>query len=859
MKKAIHLSTLFVILLLAGSYPQAVFAQERPAGTGTNADPATQTANDAASDDPLKAELKTITELPPTERIARLKAFIEAHPVSALKTRAQELIVSAHAALGEEKLRGGDGAGGIEQFRLAVAESRANLSERLFTDVLGRIPLNLYLRNERAWALEIAHLIEEKVKDNPQRLLILAGFYLNVEEAEQAERVALMVTKLAPEMAAAYQALGAARHIGLRLEEAMTAYKRALELDSQSVRSRRSLADLLRATGKPEEALTRYRELLQAEPKDALARTGVVLSLFDLGKRDEAERELEATLKDEPRNLSLLTGAAYWYAAHNQSARALELAQRAVEVEPRYTWAHIALARALVAEKRPLDAEMALRFARQYGRFPTLDYELASALAAAGLYEEAANTLAGTFRLKGDQLETMLAGRESAHNANFIELLAPERRAGIFQPTVADTEENARLLKALLAFRTALNPEAGRAAVKESEAVAAAREWASGRDAMRLYRQLYAASRLVRQRVGAQAALELSEAAKSGLEEALEVPAATVAVMADELMDARARAIKYGGSLAMPDVPRNVLSSILRGRIEDLAGVALTNQEQAAEAVVRLRRAVGILPENSAYWRAAQWHLGAAYHASGNQQEALAAYLKGYDRNAPDPVRRALVEGLYRKVNGSTDGLEAALGAAVAVAPGVAQNTTPTPTGTSTPVAETPATTAQTTPEASPVATETPAPQPTTTPEPAPSPVEASAREKTADAAPQPRTPTPQQPTASDPTARRRPRTTERPPDSNQCTFSVSEEPLTLRSNGGSIIIPVNFSGADGAASISASTPNWADIAVFAETKTNIEPGVYNYSITSVSKRPGTYTVVFKSPCGTKKITVTVK
>lgn len=69
----------------------------------------------------------------------------------------------------------------------------------------------------------------------------------------------------------------------------------------------------------------------------------------------------------------------------------------------------------------------------------------------------------------------------------------------------------------------------------------------------------------------------------------------------------------------------------------------------------------------------------------------------------------------------------------------------------------------------------------------------------------------------------------------------------------------MNFNGAGGAASLQASTPDWADIAVFAETKTNLESGVYNYSITSVSKRTGTFTVVFKSPCGTKKIVVNVK
>lgn len=885
MKKAISLSTFSLLLLLMGALLCPLMAQERPAGPVVNTDQSAQSTTDSAGNDPLKAELKTITELPPLERIGKLKTFIEAHPVSALKPRAQELIVRAHAILGDEKLRGGDTAGGILEFRQAVAESSASMSDRLFADVLALIPLNLYLRNERAAAFEITRLIEEKAKDNPLHLLMLAGSFLNVEEGDEAARLAETVIKLAPQMSAAYQALGAARHITLRLDDAIQAYARALELAPKSARSRRSLADLRRATGKPEEALTLYRELLQAEAGDKLARSGVVLSLFDLGRREEAERELEAALKDEPRNLSLLVGAAYWYAAHADGERALELAEHAVELEPRYTWAHIALARALIAQKRPLDAERALRFARQYGRFPTLDYELANALFAAGLYEEAATELSRTFTLRGEQLETQLAGRVPTHATNFIELLAPERRAGIFQPAVADTEENAQRLKGLLALWNALNPAGGRAGVKEAEAAKAAREWAAGQDAGRLYRQLYAASRLIQQRVGWQTALDLSEQARTGVDEALDAPAATVSVMADELYDARTRAISYGGTLAMPEVPRNVLSSILRGRIEDIAGVALYNQDKATEAIVHLRRAVGVLPENSTYWRAAEWHLGAAYNASGNQQEALAAYLKSYDRNAPDAVRRAVIEVLYRKVNGSLEGIDAVLGQNGPSTPAVAQNTTPTPEATSaTPAAEQP-TIPSSTPAPVPVATETPAPQATPTPaatEPAPAvnvaqektsaadnvppptatePPPAASETKPAASEPKPTTAEPQPPAqtpAPDATGQR-PRTIKRPPDSSQCTFSVSEEPLTLRSNGGSIIIPVNFSDPNGASGLTASTPDWADIAVFAEPKTNIESGIFNYSITSVSKRTGTYTVVFKSPCGTKKITVVVK
>src|ERR1043166_523267 len=106
----------------------------------------------------------------------------------------------------------------------------------------------------------------------------------------------------------------------------------------------------------------------------------MILSLLELGKKEEAETELSNALqdKDQARNLPLLVGAAYWFLAHNDPDRGLDLAQRATAIEPRYSWGQVALARALVANKRPLQAEGALRFARQYSRFPTMDYELAT-------------------------------------------------------------------------------------------------------------------------------------------------------------------------------------------------------------------------------------------------------------------------------------------------------------------------------------------------------------------------------------------------------------------------------------------------------------------------------------------------
>ena len=595
---------------------------------------------------------------PPEERITLLKAFLQSHPQSDQRTRAIELIIVARATIGDRKLQTGDVGGGLEQFKQAIAESPADMSDNLYNDVISKFPLNLIFRGQRAAALESARSIEALVRLNPKRLLALASFYLAIEDVGEAARLAEFAIKMAPELAAAHQALGSARHIALQLDEAAAEYARALELDPKLSIARRSLADLKRAAGNSQEALGLYREQLQIDPKDSAARNGLILSLFDLGQKTEAEAELASSLKENAQNVPLLTGLSYWHAAHNEPARALEFAVKAVQIEPRYTWAQIAMARALIANRRPLEAERSLRFVRQYGRFPTLDYELANVLAAMGLYEEAADELSRAFTLKNGEIEARLAGRLAARAGNFTELLARERRASIFQATAADTEANAKMLKGLLAFTAAMNAET----VNEAEAVAAGHEFVGGEDPMRTYRQVYVASRLLKKRIALATVLELGEAAMRGVEAALNTPAATVAVQADDLRNIRTRAIGGGNTPAVPDAPRTALSALLRGHIEDVTGWALFYQDKRPEAITHLRLAVGVLPEGTPLWREAQWHLGAALEADGKQQQALLYYMKSYVTGLPDPIRRAIVESLYRKVNGSLEGLDEKIG-----------------------------------------------------------------------------------------------------------------------------------------------------------------------------------------------------
>jgi tetratricopeptide (TPR) repeat protein len=628
-----------------------------------------------------KEEVELTLTKPVDKRIDLLKAFIAAHPQSVAVPRAYELIVAAHATIGDQKLKSGDADGGLREFRLALSEAPADMSDRLFTEVIARIPVNLFLRGQREAANEIAHQAEALAKLNPIRLLALAEYYMTIEDAGEANRITELAVQNAPDSAPAHQALGAARHIALRLDEAESEYARALAIDPKSKIARIALADLNRAGGKSEAALALYREQLLGDPNNKSAHAGLVLSLLELGKRAEAEQDLSMLLadKEQSRNLPLLVGAAYWFVGHGDAARSLDLAQKAVAIEPRYSWAQIALAHALIASGSPLDAERALRFARQYSRFPTLDYELANMLVSVGLYDEAVAELARSFSLKDGQIETRLAGRTTARAAGFIELLAPERRAAIFQASSADTESNARTLKALLALNTAL----GRSSVNEDEVLTLAQDFIGGDDPMRTYRLIYVAGKFVRGGVALSTVVDLMDKATAGVEAALSTPGATVAVQPDELSDIRARALAQGGTPDVPTAPRAALSGILRGRIEDLAGLALFNLDKSEDAVAHLRRAVSASPPGTPLSRSAMWHLGSALEAGGKSDQALLFYIKSYVAGSPDPARRAVIEKVYRKVNGSLEGLDDKIGPAGAtanVSPAATPEASPPPT-----------------------------------------------------------------------------------------------------------------------------------------------------------------------------------
>jgi len=121
-----------------------------------------------------EVELTLTKPLP--ERAVKLREFLDTHPDSKARPRAIELLISTHAGLGDQKLKNGDMAGGVEQMMLAINEADTSISDKLFNGVIAQIPMNLYLRGEREAAIKAAQAIETKFGSDPKRLLEVAGF-----------------------------------------------------------------------------------------------------------------------------------------------------------------------------------------------------------------------------------------------------------------------------------------------------------------------------------------------------------------------------------------------------------------------------------------------------------------------------------------------------------------------------------------------------------------------------------------------------------------------------------------------------------------------------------------------------------
>jgi tetratricopeptide (TPR) repeat protein len=94
------------------------------------------------------------------------------------------------------------------------------------------------------------------------------------------------------------------------------------------------------------------------------------------------------------------------------------------------------------------------------------------------------------------------------------------------------------------------------------------------------------------------------------------------------------------------------------GRAYDALGWAQFKKGNIRGALESLLKSVDIYP-TSLDRKVALWHLAIATQEAGDDRRALELYIASYDPGLPTAsVRRATIESLYKRLNGSLSGLE---------------------------------------------------------------------------------------------------------------------------------------------------------------------------------------------------------
>jgi tetratricopeptide (TPR) repeat protein len=607
------------------------------------------------SDD--EAELnKILSVIDPQEKAEKLVKFIAQFPKSKNLLRAKDSLAAARAAIADNELSNGNLDQALRMFSLAIDEAQNPFSEKLYKEVISTIPPNLYWRGERIPALEFARKIEDAVGDNSEQLVEIAKFYNSIEYPSETIRICDKAIAANPANTEAFITLGIARQMNFDLEASEAAFGKAAEAASTSS-TRILLADTLRARGKLDEAIRIYREIIAAEPDNTRAAGGLALSLLWNGSKEEGEALLKKVVDSGSNDPVLFASVSFWYSENGDPTAGKDFAQKALAINKNFLWANLALAHALRKSGSPVDAERLLFTVWRNSAFPTLIYEIAAARYEAGFYREAAEVLNESFHLKEDKIIARLGGRVETSADSFQQLVAKEIRAGLMIPFPDSSKTDSKLLNLARLVEKAKEKDPDTKAIESL-----VNDFTADEDETSTFRKLYAAEFLGGHQLLPELALSLTAAATEGADQALQASSSASAIMASELYDARKTAFSRNDFLLIPNVPKSILSSIYRGKIEEAAGIALLSKSDPVSAEIRFRRALTVYPKDSAWWRSAMWNLGEALSRQEKFDQALTSFIQSYKTDRPDLGKYMKISQLYAKVNGSTEGLEKEIG-----------------------------------------------------------------------------------------------------------------------------------------------------------------------------------------------------
>jgi tetratricopeptide (TPR) repeat protein len=679
----------------------AFTAQQNKKGTAKpTAKPATPTQPKKPVDEtgtaaPSADSLERIRALPTQpERISALEKFIVAQKGSPSETQGRELLMREYSLRGEQYLREGSPALAAKDFKAVLRLAPENLNDKVFDQFIFPMPVAMSAFGYREESVELMKSFEKRFETDANRLVQIGFFYVQIEAPLEAVRVMEQAAKLRPQDHRVHNALGNAYLINLRLTDALAEFEKAIEINPKDEYANLGIANLSRAFGDYDRAAEFYRKHLSVKPQDAEATGGLALTLLAQGQESQANRMLQEAVQYDPNNYAILLQQAFFYLNKKRPQLARPLIEQAARLVPRYAWAFIAKANADAQEAKYGDALATIMQAQQLGQFATLNFEVVKTLMMVDGYDQAVDVLKKDFSVTNEgEYETILGGVAKARSQRIDLLIERERQAVLFLNESPTTALQYKLAEALgridkfIQVASAGKRQGGQPASRKSNAAAK-----PGAGAAKASNQELAEATRPRKTsdvkddpnallsAGADAALpgmsELLRAITSfttlddGRQAFRMVWVSKKLTEANLAFDAAEqlarRAISIGESATEPDnsmrdapiLDRNGRRAVFFGRAYDALGWVLYKKGDKRGAVGALSKSVeSYMP--SAERKNALWHLAIATEDVGDDKNALEFYIASYDASASSAkIRRAQIEVLYKKVNGSLAGLD---------------------------------------------------------------------------------------------------------------------------------------------------------------------------------------------------------
>jgi tetratricopeptide (TPR) repeat protein len=626
------------------------------------------------------------------ERINLLEKFIATNRGSALENEARELLMREYALKGEQALREGNPQLAAQAFKAAFRAAPASINDKIFGQYIFPLPMAMNAFGYRVESADLMRSFEPRFETDPNRLVEIGFFYVQIEAPFEAVRVLERAVQLAPEEHRAHNSLGSAYLISLRLDDAAAEFQRAVEIDARDEFANLNLGNLSRAMSDYERAVSYYRKQIALKPEDAEAHGGLAIGLLALGRDEEAAPEIKRAMELAPADYRFLTQLCFFYVSRKKAALARPLIEQAARIEPRYAWAFIAKAETDVLEGKLGDALATLIGAQAHAGFATLTFELAKALMALDGYDQATEVMGKAFTVNSDgEFETLLGGAIKARSPRLDLVLERERQAALFLSYDPTTPLQYRLAEAMAridhyskvalaarktAQQAATHKRAGPGKPKASEPAegdetkgatrprratappSLTAELSAGRDA-----NLPGMSELLRA-ITTFTTLDDGRQAFRMVWVARKLTEADLAMDAAEQLARRAIAIadtatEPAGSMRdAPKLDREGRRAMFTGRAYDALGWAQFKRGNTRAALESLIKAVDVYP-TSLDRKTAIWHLAVATQEAGDDRRALELYIASYEPESPTAVvRRAQIEALYKRLNGSLSGLD---------------------------------------------------------------------------------------------------------------------------------------------------------------------------------------------------------